>query len=170
MLTSTFVRMFDTSEVEAQPGSTVLPATAVLAHVLASLVTLDYADDDQGRIEQIAWLERISNAAHGTLAAISVEFADSQAAERRRLGVPERRQQRGAAEQLCMARGVSPQQAATDLALARAWRDRFPGVGAKLRAGATSAWAARLVVDETRQLDDESAHVVDDRLAPSSSR
>jgi hypothetical protein len=162
----TVVRMFDTSEVAAEPGSSVLPETAVLAQVLASLVTLDFAEDDHDRIEQIAWLERISNAAHGTLAAISVEFADSQAAERRRLGVPERRQQRGAAEQLSMARRVSPHQAATDLALAHAWRDRFPGVGAKLRAGVTNAWAARLVVDETKQLDDTLARVVDDRLAP----
>ncbi len=158
--------MFDTSVVTAQPGSSVLPSTAVLAQLLTSLVTLDFAEDDHGRIEQIAWLERISNAAHGTLAAISVEFADSQAAERRRLGVVEHRQDRGAAEQLCMARGVSPRQAATDLALARAWRDRFPRVGAKLRAGVTSAWAARLVVDETRQLDDSTARAVDDRLAP----
>ena len=158
--------MFDTSEVTSQPGSSVLPETAVLAQLLASLVTLDFAEDDLGRIEQIAWLERIGNAAHGTLAAISVEFADSQAAQRCRLGVPERRHQRGAAEQLCMARRVSPHQAATDLTLAYAWRDRFPGVGAKLRAGVTNAWAAKLVVDETKQLDDRLARVVDHRLAP----
>jgi hypothetical protein len=78
--------MFDVVDVASQPGSSVLAETAVLAEVLASLVTLDFADDDHGRIEQIAWLERISNAAHGTLAAISVEFADSQAVERRGSG------------------------------------------------------------------------------------
>ena len=110
---------------------------------MAGLAMLEPGADDAVLVEQIAWLERLAASVAGVQVQLMVEFADSQAATRKGLDLEQRSCAAGVKEQLAMARNVSPSQAARDLTLGKALRDRFPRIGEKLRGGETSAFAAR---------------------------
>ena len=132
---------------------------------MTGLATMEPALDDAERIEQIAWLERLSAATAGVQLKLMAEFADSQVTRRQGLDLEERSCATGVKEQLAMARNVSPSQAARDVTLGKALRDRFPRIGQSLRGGETSAFAARLIVQETRPLSDETARGIDRQFA-----
>ena len=138
---------------------------AVLVEAMAGLATLEPAADDAGLVEQIAWLERLAAATVGVQLQLMVEFADSQAAKRKGQSLEQRSAASGVKEQLAMARNVSPSQAARDLVLGKALRDRFPRIGASLRGGETTAFAARVIVAETRPVDDDTARRIDRQFA-----
>ncbi len=136
-----------------------------LVEAMAGLAILEPAADDAGLIEQVAWLERLAAAAAGAQLQLMTEFADSQVAKRKGMDFEQRSCATGVKEQLAMARNVSPSQAARDLVLGKALRDRFRRIGEKLRGGETSAFAARLIVQETSPISDEVARRIDRQFA-----
>ena len=137
----------------------------MLVDAMAGLATLEPAAGDEQLIEQIAWLERLAAATGGLQLQLMTEFADSQVAKRKGTDFEQRSCATGVKEQLAMARNVSPSQAARDLTLGKALRDRFPHVGQCLRGGETSAFAARLIVQETRAVEDDTARRIDRQFA-----
>ena len=141
------------------------PAVQVLVDAMAGLAMIEPAADGADLIEQIAWLERLAAATAGLQLQLMAEFAATQVTKRKGLSFEERSCAIGVKEQLAMARNVSPSLAARDLALGKALRDRFPRVGQSLRGGETSAVAARLIVEETRPVSDDTARMIDRQFA-----
>jgi Domain of unknown function (DUF222) len=141
------------------------PAVQPLVEAMAGVSMLEPATDDAELIEQIAWLERLAASSAGLQLQLMAQFADSQAARRKGLSLEQRSCASGVSEQLAMARNVSPSQAARDLVVGTALRDRFPRIGESLRGGETSAHAARLIVEETRPVSDEVARRIDRQFA-----
>ncbi|WP_162942430.1 HNH endonuclease, partial [Desertimonas flava] len=118
------------------------------------------------QIAQVALLERIVNASAGLRAEVSVQFAEATLAEQRDAGIGPRLLGRGIADELGLARGISPQHAASDMRLARQLDGRFPMLAAILRSGDVSERAAHVVARECEHLSDELARHVDARLSP----
>jgi Domain of unknown function (DUF222) len=164
VLSGRIEHMFESSA-DHRPGRTRGPAVRVLVEAMAGLAMLEPAADDAGLIEQIAWLERLAGAVAGVQVQLMTVFADSQAATRKGQAFEQRSAAVGVKEQLAMARNVSPSQAARDLALGKALRDRFPHVGQRLRGGETSVFTARVVVEETRPVSDRAARGIDRQYA-----
>ena len=150
---------------DRRPGRISCPAVQVLVDAVAGLAMMEPAANDAELIEQIAWLERLAAATAGAQLQMMAEFAAAQVAKRKGLSLEERLCATGVKEQLAMARNVSPSQAARDLTLGKALRDRFPRIGQSLRGGETSAFAARLIVEETRPVSDDTARMIDRRHA-----
>ena len=110
------------------------PATE-LDRIVGQLRELSCAPTDFDKVTQLELLQQIANAAHGAMARVSVEFDDSQRADQALRQVPSRQRGRGVADQIALARRISPYQASRDLGMARALRDDLPGTGALLSAG-----------------------------------
>ncbi len=130
-------------------------SSAVVAELtawVARLGALPDAVDDAERIDRIAVLERLRGAVAAAQARETSGFADSQAAARAAAGLPERLHGRGVAEQVGLARGMSPAAAARQVGFAAALRDEVPAVAELLRRGQISEWVASIVVKETNGL------------------
>ena len=135
--------------------ATVGAPSAVVAELAAwveRLGALPDAVDDAERIDRIAVLERLRGAVAAAQARETSGFADSQAAARAAAGLPERLHGRGVAEQVGLARGMSPAAAARQVGFAAALRDEVPAVAELLRRGQISEWVASIVVKETNGL------------------
>ncbi|HYU83232.1 MAG TPA: DUF222 domain-containing protein, partial [Kribbellaceae bacterium] len=123
--------------------ATVGAPSAVVAELtawVARLGALPDAVDDAERIDRIAVLERLRGAVAAAQARETSGFADSQAAARAAAGLPERLHGRGVAEQVGLARGMSPAAAARQVGFAAALRDEVPAVAELLRRGQISEW------------------------------
>ena len=130
-------------------------SSAVVAELtawVARLGALPDAVDDAERIDRIAVLERLRGAVAAAQARETSGFADSQAAARAAAGLPERLHGRGVAEQVGLARRMSPAAAARQVGFAAALRDEVPAVAELLRRGQISEWVASIVVKETNGL------------------
>ncbi|HEX6197361.1 MAG TPA: DUF222 domain-containing protein [Jiangellaceae bacterium] len=121
--------------------------------------------DDPGRIDVIAGLERLKAAAAAAQLAVVADFAGSQEAANRALGVEARAARRGVPEQVGLARKVAPATAARQVSQARALRDELPATYELLCRGEISEWVATIVVTETSHLAAEDRRLVDKKLA-----
>lgn len=97
--------------------------------------------------------ELVREAATGGDLAESVRFAQSQTAEQMARDVHPHEIGRGVAEQIALARKISPYWATRQLGSARAWWFDLPETYAALAAGTLSERVAEAVVAEARHLD-----------------
>jgi hypothetical protein len=135
-----------------------------LAGLVDRLAELSSAADDAERIDRIAVLERLKAAAYAAQLVEVVEFAASQEAANRAAGVRARAAARGIAEQVGLARKVSPVSAARQVAQATALIDQLPATFGLLRKGEVSEHVAVIVVTETSHLRAHDRRLVDAQL------
>lgn len=83
-------------------------------------------DEDAGRIDVIAALEKLKAAAAAAQLSVVADFAASQEAANRALGVEARAVRRGVPEQVGFARKVAPATAARQVSQARSLREDLP--------------------------------------------
>src|ERR671913_2238964 len=121
---------------------------------------------DGERIDRIARLEKLKAAAAALQAAESVRFAQSQVELQLAAGVHPRAVGRGIADQIALARKVSPTEGSRRLNIARAlWFD-LPATFRLLSEGQVSEYVASLVVSETRHLPAPIRRPVDHQMWP----
>lgn len=133
--------------------------------MVEELAGLCSAASDFDKITQLETLQRVANSVQGAIARVSVDFDDSQREEQRRLKITSRERGRGVADQIALARRISPHQASRDLRLAKALRDDLPATGRLLATGRISERAAHAVHRETDHLDASLRREVDADLA-----
>jgi hypothetical protein len=137
-----------------------------LAGLLRALRELDPAGNDAARADQIRLLEEIKSAAAAAQARVTVAFCASQRAEQLAAGVPAERADRGVAEQVGLAKRVSPFHARRYVGWAKILTAELPQTFEQLRAGSVPEWRAMLVARETAWLSREHRAVADAELAP----
>src|SRR5215207_7238707 len=147
-----------------------------LAEAVAGCVELRDVGEvtDAARIDRITRLEQLKAAAAALQSAESVRFAQSQVEQQIAADVHPKVIGRGIADQLALARKVSPTEGSRRLGTARAlWFD-LPATFQLLTRGRISEYVACLVVSETRHLDAQTRRRVDttivaagiDRMGP----
>jgi uncharacterized protein DUF222 len=144
-------------------------AAAIVAElrcVVDRLAALPPADDDAERIDRIAELERLRGAVAAAQARETTAFAASQLAAQAAAGVPARRQGRGIAEQVGLARKLSPVAAARQVVFAETLLRDTPAVLDLLERGQISEWSAQIVVRETTGLPRRVRRGLTDAIAP----
>jgi len=147
-------RMFDKAVVAELAG---------LVDRLAELPSA--AGDDATRIDVIAGLEKLKAAAYAAQLRVIADFAASQEAANKAMGIEARQAQRGIPEQIGWARKVSPASAARQLGQARALIDQMPDTYGLLLQGEISEHVATIVTTETSHLAVEDRRLVDKKLA-----
>ena len=145
-------------------GTALRPAD--LGGLVDQLGALPAAVDDAERIDRIAALERLRSAVAAAQMREMTEFAASQLAAQMSEGVPARRRGNGIAEQIGLARHMSPAAAARQLTAADALATELPDVLALLRRGQISEWVAQIVVRETVSLPTPVRRGIGADLAP----
>ncbi|HYJ67171.1 MAG TPA: DUF222 domain-containing protein [Nocardioidaceae bacterium] len=141
-----------------------------LTRLVEELASLPTANDDAERIARITALDAIKAAAAAAQAREISDFERSQLAEQRARGVPFRQQGRGIAEQIALARKVSPATGAGQLTFATALVRQLPATKALLAKGEISEWVAQIVARETAALAAADRAAVDAALAPELAR
>ncbi|HEU4543668.1 MAG TPA: DUF222 domain-containing protein [Jiangellaceae bacterium] len=137
-----------------------------LAGMLGELAGVPSAvADDAVRIDVIAGLEKLKAAAAAAPLRVIADFAASQEAANKARGVEARQASRGVAEQVGLARRVSPASAARQVAQANALMGQLPETFALLRRGEISEHVATIVTIETSHLAAEDRRLVDKQLA-----
>jgi hypothetical protein len=126
---------------------------------------LPSAADDAERVDRIAVLERLKAAAYAAQLMEVAQFASSQEAANKAMGIRARQASRGVPEQVGLARKVSPASAARQVSQARALIQQLPGTFELLRRGEVSEHVATIVTTETSHLASEDRRLVDKRLA-----
>lgn len=121
--------------------------------------------EDARLVDMLADLSRLRSAVAAIEAQVQVAFDASQRAEAVARGVAKRDAGKGVADQIALARGVSPYRAANDLALARGLITELPATLAKLIDGSAGEQAAINVARETVCLMPEDRAIVDERVA-----
>ena len=121
--------------------------------------------DDAERIDRLGALESLDvRDQRRSPRRLRTSWCHSAAAAADR-GVPPERRDRGLADQVALARRVSPHRGLRDVALALALRTDLPHTRAAFRSGRIDAFKASLVGRETASLSAEHrAGVVDERL------
>jgi hypothetical protein len=137
-----------------------------LSLLVGELGSLPAAASDSERIERIGLLDAIKSAAAAAQAREISEFERSQLAEQRARGVPRRQLGRGIAEQIALARKVSPSTGSRQLTFATSLVRHMPATKALLAKGEISEWVAQIVVRETATLSAFDRTCVDAALAP----
>jgi hypothetical protein len=110
-------------------------------------------------------LERLKAAAYAAQLRVIADFAVSQEAANKAMGIEARQAQRGIPEQIGWARKVSPASAARQLGQARALIDQMPDTYGLLLQGEISEHVATIVTTETSHLAVEDRRLVDKKLA-----
>jgi hypothetical protein len=123
------------------------------------------ARDDAARTDRLMAMDRLSAALDAAKAEEAVAFADSQLAEQVAAGVSERQLGQGIAEQIGLARKMSPAAAARYLSTSRQMVTQMPRLVEQMRAGRVSSWVATLVVRETAELTEADRRRLDTELA-----
>lgn len=116
-------------------------------------------------IDLIAGLERVKDAACAAQAELAVRFSDATECAQRERGVALERAGRGVAEQVALARGVSPHQGRVLLGAAKALVREMPQTLAALREGRLNERRAIIAVQETCCLEAEDRAYVDGEIA-----
>src|SRR5919106_546364 len=133
-----------------------------LAGLLDRLAGLPSAvGDDATRIDVIAGLEKLKAAVYAAQLRVIADFAASQEAANKAMGLQARQARRGVPEQIGLARKVSPASAARQLGQARALIDQLPDTFVLLRQGEISEHVATIVTTETSHLAVEDRRLVD---------
>lgn len=136
-----------------------------LRDMVASLASMDYADDDAARIDRIRLLEQLRAGVAAAQALESVEFEESQIATQRDNGVSERIVGRGVGDQIGLARKLSPTSGSRELGWMRALVKQMPHTRRLLTVGHISEATAKAMVTETEGLTREDRTRVDADLA-----
>lgn len=113
-------------------------AVDCLRELVGDLGSLPSTVDDAERIDQIAALEHIKAATAAAQATLISDFHDSQIAQKRAMGVSTRRLGGGIAEQVALARKVSPTTGQRQVAFARALVDEMPRTLELMQSGEVS--------------------------------
>ncbi len=137
---------------------------AQLSQVATALAALPRDLDDAERIDLIATLERLKNAASAAQAVAAVDFDHSQRAAQVEAQVPARRVGEGVAAQLGLARRESPFRGARWLSVARVLHTQMPHTLRLMASGALSEHRASILVKETDCLDETDRRHVDHAL------
>ena len=136
----------------------------IMAHAVSERGALEAADD-AALIDLIALTESLK----GTLAALQAgaekAFRDSHLRRQREAGVPREHLGRGIADQVGLARRISPKQAGDQMALRRVLLESLPRTTELLARGEISEWTAHEVAKNVLVLDDEDRALVDAGLA-----
>ncbi len=120
--------------------------------------------DDAERIDRIAALESLTCASQAAQSETVADFVVSQRQAAADRGVPAARRDRGLADQVALARRVSPHRGLQDVALAMTLRTELPHTRAAFRSGRIDAFKATLVARETTGLSGEHRAAVDKEL------
>ena len=120
---------------------------------------------DAGLIDVLIEIRRLRSAIGSLEAHAQATFDSSVRDEALARGVPKKDAGKGIAEQVALARGVSPHRAANDITLAKGLTTELPRTLALLTGGALSEHAALNVARETVCLMTEDRALVDERLA-----
>jgi hypothetical protein len=123
------------------------------------------AGDDATRVDVIAGLEKLKAAAAAAQLRVIADFAASQEAANKAMGIEARQATRGIPEQIGLARKVSPASAALHVSRARALIEQLPETFGLLRSGQISEHVATIVVTETSHLAALDRRLVDKQLA-----
>ena len=129
------------------------------------LLGVDREAGDAGRIDLIRALEELACAAAGTQAVVTVDFDASQRAAAAARGVPPRRQGRGIASQIALARRESPHRGQQHHGLAKVLDTEMTHTRWALRTGKITEWRATVLARETACLSREDRATVDRALA-----
>lgn len=138
--------------------------TGGLDQLVQGVAELLSAADDFDKITQLELLQHLQNATAGAIARVSADFEVSQRDEQRRQQVPSRERGRGIADQIALARRISPAQASRDLGFARAMRRDLAGTGRLLSTGQINERVAQAVHRETDHLEPTLRRQVDGEL------
>lgn len=123
------------------------------------------AEADAQRIDLIRALEDLKNAAAGAQTAVIEEFDRSQRAQQVAAGETARRVGAGVAEQVALARRISPRRGRRHLSLARILRTELPCTYRALRAGRITKKSATLMAHGTSCVSREHRSVIDSEIA-----
>lgn len=123
------------------------------------------AESDAALIDLIAATERAKGRLAAAQARAEAAFWTLQIREQERLEVPRGQRGRGIADQVALARRISPKQASDEVALHRLMLETLPRTTALLEAGEISEHAAQTVAANVLVLDDEDRERVDADLA-----
>ncbi|WP_168197985.1 DUF222 domain-containing protein [Brachybacterium sp. SGAir0954] len=118
------------------------------------------------QIDLIAALESAKASLSAVQARAEVAFRDAQLEEQSRLGVPRKDLGRGIADQLALARRVTPKQASDQLTFHRVLVESLPRTLRLLEGGRISDWGASQVARNVLLLDEEDRDRIDEALAP----
>lgn len=138
--------------------------TQRLGRWVGELACVDVPADDVAMIDELRALEELKCAAEARQAELALVFDASQRGRQSQQRVPAARQGRGVAEQIALARRVSPHQGKRLLALAKRLTD-LPHTRAAFTAGRISERRADIVARETECLTAEHRLEVDRRIA-----
>ena len=122
------------------------------------------SDDEKALIARIEELERLKSAAAAAQARAAAAFALARRRAESAAGVPARRQGRGVAAEVALARRDSPARGSRHLGFAQALVNEMPHTLAALEAGALSEWRATLIVRESACLDVDDRRTLDAEL------
>lgn len=123
-------------------------------------------DDPSALIAAAAEAEQITAAASAAQMRASVSHRRLTVERQRAQGVRREQLGRGAADEIALARRISPARASRELATARVLVESLPRTMALLAAGEVSAWAADEVARAALTLDDADRDRLDEDLAP----
>lgn len=141
------------------------------ASLAALLERAPRADDlkrasDPELIDIISSLERAKSTISASQAHAEITFRDSQVELQRRQDVPRALRGRGVADQIAMARRITPTQASDQVALHRVLIETLPRTTSLLERGEISEWAAQEVAKNVFVLDDDKRAEIDAELEP----
>ena len=146
----------------AAPDAITASDIAVWRDLFASL---DPAVLDEGEcIDLIAEMEQAKGALAAAQARLTVRVDECARARQEAAGVPAAHQGRGVAQQIALARRVSPHRGGRHLGLAKALVHEMPLTMAALARGEISEWRATIIGRETGMLTREDRIEVDRRL------
>ena len=128
------------------------------------LVAVDPHADAATLIERIAWLERVKSAASAGQARAAAVLDERRRADEAAAGVPTKKQGRGVASEVALARRESPARGGRHLGFAKALVHEMPYTLAALACGALSEWRATLIARESACLDVEDRRRLDAEL------
>jgi hypothetical protein len=149
---------------ESDPAAATSADTAAISEWIDRLAALQRDVSDAERIDLIRALEHLKAAAAAAQARTTADLHTSVRAAHQAAGIPARRQGRGVAAQIAMARQESPYRGSRHLGLARTLIDDMPHTLAALERGTISEWQATLLVRETVCLSREHRRLIDTRL------
>ena len=120
--------------------------------------------DEAGLVDEIARLERVKAAAAAAQARVTAALVQRRRAAEAAAGIPRRKQLRGLASEVGLARRDSPHRGGRHLGFATALVFEMPYTLAALECGALSEWRATLIVRESACLSIEDRRTLDAEL------
>lgn len=121
---------------------------------------------ERTQIDLVTALERARASLSAVQARTEVAFRENHVETQEALGMARKDLGRGVADQIALARRISPSQASKELTFHRVLVDSLPRTLALLEAGEISDWGAAQVARHVLLLDDDARDEVDRRLEP----